>query len=190
MTNSKNSKRNNKRSVNQGIFKSVQAQGAVSRALLTGYVNVVIAGTTNGTVLPNSYVSTTTNWAAYAVDYTQFRILCARLQYLPFFGKGNPAGAGAGVAAVYNGGLASAIPGAPASPPDITAYHDDYQFIHTGKHFTLTWRPVTLVQKQSCATSTPGTVAPYGGFLTRLEGSVAGTVGFFYVQYVVEFFRS
>ncbi len=172
------------------VFTSIKSQGATVRVLSTGYFNVVIAGTTNGTVVPNSYVTSTTSWSQYASDYTQFRVLAARLQYVPFFGRSLAAGAGAGVAAAYNGGLSSAIPSAPASPPDVTAYHDDFHFVYTGKPFTLLWKPVSVVQRQLCSTGTPATIGAFGGFLIRFEGCTAGTVGYFYLQYVLEFTRS
>jgi len=185
-----NLKRASRKNHKSSLFSSIKAQGATVRVLSTGYINVVVAGTTNGTVIPNSYVTSTTFWSQYAADYTQFKVLAARLQYVPFFGRSSSAGAGAGVAAAYNGGLASAIPSAPSSPPDVTAYHDDFHFVYTGKAFTLVWKPVSVVQRQLCSTGTPTTIGPFGGFLIRFEGSVAGTVGYFYLQYVLEFTRS
>lgn len=174
------------------LFRSVQGQGATTKQLLTGYLGIVTASNINGTVVPNSYVTSCTGWAAYAADYNNFRILGARFTYMPHYGRSSAFGSGDGVAAVYNGSAAGATPGAPTSMPDVTTLHDDYRYVFAGKPFTVEWRPLTLIQKQYCTTATPATIAPFGGFLLRLQGLSAGTVeiGYLHVQYVVEFSRS
>lgn len=174
------------------VFRSIKSQSATTRQLLTGYLGIVTAGNINGTVVPNSYVSSCTNWAAYATDYNNFRVLGARYNYMPHYGRSSAFGSGHGVAAVYNGSAASATPGAPSSFPDITSVHDDYRFFFAGKPFQLEWKPVFANQKLFCATATPATIAPFGGFVLRLQGLSAGTVeiAYLHIQFVVEFSRS
>jgi hypothetical protein len=171
------------------LYRTMTSQSSVVKQLLTGYVSLVSTGS-NGTVTPISYVSSCGGWAGYAADYNNFRVLAARCQYVPYYGRSATNGAGIGVVCVYNGGLASTTPSAPASQAAITDQHDDYRFVSPGKHFQLDWSPVGLVQKQLTTTATPATIAPFGGFLFRFENCATATLGQFYFQFVVEFTRA
>jgi len=169
------------------LFRPLRSQSASVKQLLTGTIAVVVSSNANGTVIPNSYVNSCTGWASYAADFLEYRVLAARVFYLPFSGRSGSLGTGSGLAAVYNVGSGGTSPAAPTSLGGVTDYHDDYVPIFAGRPFMLSWKAFTIAQKQQISISS---VTNNGGFLTRLEGCTNGTIGNFIVQYVVEFYRS